>query len=1335
MSAVGSRRQSAAGHNSSSNENTHEQLLGTPEYWPMYPQNLQSVDQNGLLPSDNIYPQTTYPLNQHNLSTSTYFEAQTHPFANGYSDLNNQEQNNNVTGINGVTEAGSAFTPSELSNIDLLTPEQSDNFHSDYSTHNTPILDDVQWQAQPLLNASNGPAIDQSFDISELDTSKFAIPSHSQLVDGFPEQRSNQPNPIAPQLLSPQLTNTTNSPSPPAKRYDFSFGHTPAEKPSTVKPMVGRRSYRPPGIQVVGQPTPGQSGASSSNSGHASPLEPIHRAVSPSIMVSSYNRGDSPRRTDFLSNRSVGKRSRASSRASSLLSPQPQEDSSDEELDPLESSNRHAGIEPASRGDALVNSSINMLAAGREIDEKKAEVEDWLSKSEAGSETEDASNAADYGPQRGRSKKNRIRAHSMGTRSGDVEPAIFDDSSIPGPGILLDESEGEEEDEDSEFLESLPDSPVADLNTVTDAADPGYFPPTSTDQDEQEPLPKQFYRPQYWQDPSTGEPIFRREDEPKDQPFSSNAAMMRFQHQAARFETASRAATWGTGRRMSDSEMNAMVGPDGTLRKLSLQERVRERKSSIMNQASRLVPRRSGSNLRRKDAEASQVTQSPDSTGGAKKRGESLTSLKALQRMSSMSKPTSPPLNTGSALMAMTGQIAAVGGSNSVGTAPSPSGPTGTWTKSIKRTRSKSDIPFSSSKPKGTPNLSQLMTNLGGPPMLNLTSPVKESLPEPAAIRQSTDEEEEEEEEDDENMEGQGIKMDLKIRVDPIVPNLDGFKTHVRQLNPRLHDFLVDRIATEQIRRYKKLLENKVKHTHAVNVTKKCGSGHHCFQLGGEATMLPLRTSAKDPETTYAQFQINVPGEEEDESTTFSEGAVTAALFPPGIPLPPVKRLPAEFECTLCYKVKKFQKPSDWTKHVHEDVQPFTCTFPNCTEPKSFKRKADWVRHENERHRQLEWWQCSMPECNHVCYRKDNFVQHLVREHKKPEPKVKSRGSASSKAKPVRSVADTMGDWHARVYEQEVEEVWKLVETCRHDTAKKPKDEACKFCGNVCNSWKKLTVHLAKHMEQIAMPVLDLVRQKDVSPNMTISPIDRISGRGQQHTHRSSVSNQKPKIEPSSGSPYLDPNSALQQNSMQSGPFTGPASEFYEPTSQQQQQMFESPGYGPQMPLHQQEMSRYPQSSEPPYTMRYAYADAQTPQSQFQPVNNPSATSYPPPYNAGHRSSPNTMHPHSARVQFPSQGNAIPTSIYGQQPTQDVYSSPTDGVAYGDSGNPFEIAMTQAHGISGMTTYDGSQSGIAGSLPYGHGQGQPGIGFDILQGQQGGQGQGQHSGAYGYQQQ
>lgn len=69
------------------------------------------------------------------------------------------------------------------------------------------------------------------------------------------------------------------------------------------------------------------------------------------------------------------------------------------------------------------------------------------------------------------------------------------------------------------------------------------------------------------------------------------------------------------------------------------------------------------------------------------------------------------------------------------------------------------------------------------------------------------------------------------------------------------------------------------------------------------------------------------------------------------------------------------------------------------------------------------------------------------------------------------------------------DDIWAIVERCRRDTTKLPRDEPCRFCNNICNSWKKLTVHLAKHMEQISMPILPLVDQKQLNADSVISPV------------------------------------------------------------------------------------------------------------------------------------------------------------------------------------------------------------------------------------------------------
>ena len=1015
-------------------------------------------------------------------------------------------------------------------------------------------------------------------------------------------------------------------------------------------------------------------------------MEPIARTASPIVMVSSYERGDSPARSRFELGRSSSKRSRRS-RSSGHLAPDDGESSEEETSAHSASRNentsqivrgndgewlasatsRHLGIEPEMRGSEYIPSP-NKTEEMRLVQEKNADVQTWLAKSEGGSEIGNDEGSARKS-KRNKSKTRRPRAHSTNTHNDALGLAI-DDSSIPGPGVLVHEDSEDGAEDSSPETDS--DSSAADVENHSPQPGSSEFPALEEiPLEQQEPLPRQFYRARPWQDPVEADGLTGT----KTQPPTSNAAIAKYDQQAATFETASRAATWGTRRRLSETDINSIIGDGNKLQSMSLSDQKgRERRPSFINKARGLVPRRSSSNIKKKTPDTS--VEPSIIQPFHKQRGESLGSIKTLQRHPSFGRAKkSPPLDTGSALMAMTGQLAAVGRSSSA-TTKSAGAVSGTW-KPLKRQRSKSDLPRASGKLSAKPGLAELMSHHGGPPMPTLASPMQER---PTTGKRSDDDNDGDEDDDGMSPE-EGVKMDFKILVENIVPNLEGFKTHAHQLNPRLEPFLIDRIGQEQVRRYKKLVESKVKHAQAVHGTKKCSSGKHCFELGGEATLLPPRTSPKDPETVYAQFQVAGNDESDNDATTFADGVVNAALFPSGIPLPPVKRLPAEFECSLCFKVKKFQKPSDWTKHVHEDVQPFTCTFAHCTEPKSFKRKADWVRHENERHRHLEWWRCNIPDCNHICYRKDNFVQHLVREHKKPEPKVKSRGSGSSKAKPAYEEASLQG-WRTHMQGEEPDEVWQLVETCRFETKQKPREEVCKFCGNVCNSWKKLTVHLAKHMEQIAMPVLELVRQREVSPDTIISPIEQ----GGQRSYISPMSpHMVTKIEPHSLSPYVM-SAAPQYQGGSNSHSPVDMQEYYQPSHVNDQQQFTvDPSFHTQAHLQHPEMAEFVRVHGLPDNMSYGpYQGVHQPHS-FTPTNNGTPLTYPPLYNAVRRE-PLRISPQIPRSHPLQQGlrgmpmENVPRVEYSQEQAQPLYSSPTEAVNYSAQFDPrmgHHQAMTQ----------------------------------------------------------
>ncbi|KAI4126869.1 MAG: hypothetical protein LQ338_003513 [Usnochroma carphineum] len=1158
---------------------------------------------------------------------------------------------------------------------------------------------------------------------------------------------------LASHLMSPALT---DNPSPGSR--DARNSPTMDQRPTrgtvfdNVPATYAQSDER---SQTAGQGhgqmlhTPTLTGSSIDTSPERPTAPATTQAPGPVFRIESFSRGDSPSRPAGQLGRSASKRSRSSSH----LAVDHDEYSSEEEVEP---EGRHGsgttimphqdrtgrpltpgriGMDPQARlqvGDAELP-NLKEQAASEHLALKNVDVEEWLAHSDTGSDA-----GGNLSPPPRPRATGRRRAKSAGDKTltrenlmnlGKAPPSAAD-MHIPGPGLVIDEESGEDDwdmenvdDEEADSDDGLPETPPA----MVGIEDPtGNVPEAPADQQFTSPPP--LYRAHAWQDP-----LYDSTDPGpgvKMQPVTSNDAIMRFHQRAHDLETLSRAATWGT-RRLSESDLEGLFHRFSFRPTNEGKEKGDRRGSFLEAAAAKLLPKRSQSILnRRKESEANKQQPQRPSIAEHKKMDSSGSRKETLgvpspQRRPSLGKrPKSPRVDTGSAVAAMAGQIAAVGAGSS--TATGTSSPTGAWKNVMKRSRSRSDLQPNRS----SGNLADLLVKHGGPPMPTLAAPPATPPKEEEKRMPSNDVADLDEDDEDVVVEDRGVTIDLSIRADPIIPTMDGFRSNVRQLNPRLPHFLVERIAQEQLRRYKKLIEFKVKHAQAL-ATGKCASNKHCLELGGEPTYLPSKSSSREAgELSQTGFAVAGIGQSDDDANALAEGVVTPAQFPPGVPMPPVKRLPAEFECSLCFKVKKFHKPSDWSKHVHEDVQPFTCTFHSCAEPKSFKRKADWVRHENERHRQLEWWMCNMHDCNHKCYRKDNFVQHLVREHKLPEPKVKTtkptagkpavRGPSSQKAR-MKGDLDDSAD--------ELDQVWRLVDECRHETPKNPRDEPCKFCGNVCNSWKKLTVHLAKHMEQISMPVLQIAKANEVTPETIISPIEQ---RTSQNTSNSPIGqspfSQNPSIQSSLHS-SISPYGSMSRSTMTPmgdlpASYTSMQTGFYDhaPVSQFQRNQ---PSTYP--PAQQQPQATFSSGRGAPYnTSSYGTYDSGAPSNEFASVNQaprgnfqyPTQSSSPEAMYGGMRPPP-TSQPRTTSF-MSQQHNTYPSSTtypqQGQFPTvSDTYGFPNAGQ------NASMSSFTQSQAPQS----DGAQAPMYGPMEDARfPQAQQGVGGMYGQQPQGGQGYG-----------
>lgn len=782
------------------------------------------------------------------------------------------------------------------------------------SAHLSPYSQIPRDPVSPILHSASTPADSLSAfsehypnsDLSDLETSDpfFGVdfnseggtPSfledqnssdHSQplFAEELPSRPQNAPNRHAYPLSPDPTTPSIHTSSPRSDRKSpRAVGDTPPES-IFYQAFSQTPRYVPSGLspgQVATQPTPDTHTSSrSSEDSLASNAAPMP-SPSPRVTVSLWGRDQAVYPENAESPTTV----RAGVSTNNNFNSAPFQASSVPRNEHgswgPDSQTRYRGWSPENRpaGEAA---SINDLDSRRKLAERNEQVDQWIARSEGGVAPDTLPNRPDS-----------LAAGDDGINSREIS--------------LGDETENKHLPGQTYYTETGGDLTQEDIELMR--------------------------QHRLWSDAPTMFPIYQ-EDSGRQQPESSSAAIERFEQMCQETSSVlSRAATWGTRRRSLPSDADIEGITSGSfLKRLSIN---RERKPSILKELRGLVrkPSTGGMLKRNRSVQEAEAPADAEDIG----RRESQNSLAPPTRTGSWGKkPQVPSLNT--ALVSMATGAAAIGTSHartsSISNATSPKSPFNLQVRNtLRRPRSKSELP-KGAKDESHPNLVGMWKKNGGPPVAQLAKSA------PAA------EQDDEEDEDEDLYDDGDIRMGTSNLIDDTTPNFAGFKQYVLRMNPRLAEhnaFLVDRIAHQQIVRYKSLLNNKIKHLQHTSA-RSCPCGAMCITLGGSAVLLDSRGDSRgmDPlSTSYAGS---------DGDITPLEGAVSAETFPSNIPTPPTKTLPAEFECQLCYQTKKFTKPSDWTKHVHEDVQPFTCTWDKCREPKLFKRKADWVRHENEGHR------------------------------------------------------------------------------------------------------------------------------------------------------------------------------------------------------------------------------------------------------------------------------------------------------------------------------------------------------------------------------------------------
>lgn len=432
------------------------------------------------------------------------------------------------------------------------------------------------------------------------------------------------------------------------------------------------------------------------------------------------------------------------------------------------------------------------------------------------------------------------------------------------------------------------DEPVPSVEELKKAEQEAEAAARAEDEDEANyPKPHQFFsRARPWKD-SLDTPT-RSSSNSRYQPVTANAAMTKFQRHADNIETASRVATFGSN--MTKGTRRHSIGSDaekvlgGPFKRLSF-GRDKEKKThvsrkpsiwgnlrrTLSNSGDKAGDKPSPSEDKSKDQQ-SQPNSKLSTPAVSRKRGHSFNSATGSPSRSfapglnPMFKPSTIRVQTdgiAGAFAQMASPLMAAGAGKNSAPASTPSSGTITGRPSLSSTRDilqKVTRSRSKSELQTSQHVFSIMTTLAGP-ALPMTSPPDEHLhkkftfgeesrkrgladakkllsPNDARPSRTAEEDEDEDMEDDDvgaspvlarSPGGSGIPATKLV----IVPTLDGFAQNVRTLTPGLHNKLVERVAHEQVKRFKKLVDHRQKHLAALKAHGKCSNNAKCRRVTG----------------------------------------------------------------------------------------------------------------------------------------------------------------------------------------------------------------------------------------------------------------------------------------------------------------------------------------------------------------------------------------------------------------------------------------------------------------------------------------------------------------------
>lgn len=304
--------------------------------------------------------------------------------------------------------------------------------------------------------------------------------------------------------------------------------------------------------------------------------------------------------------------------------------------------------------------------------------------------------------------------------------------------------------------------------------------------------------------------------------------------------------------------------------------------------------------------------------------------------------------------------------------------------------------------------------------------------------------------------EGKSIQSNLRTEL-----TVEALGFNLLQLYPQILPNLLHRIARMQSERYKKLIYLKARHIWRLNKHKNCEAGSLCTNLSENTEILISKINGHGQITTLIKNYVGL--------MALSEEAATLQNMPSW----QVEGCHLYLECPLCFEVVCTGDSSEWIDHIYGNICDLVCSFADWDQIHSFVSMADWAFHEYTKHRGSPKWTCNYSQCVYSTFRKANFVQHLVKQHRLVEPNYRERVS-----RPHASDDGELAFVGSDDESQGLDEICRITEECYNDncyTAPEP----CKFCYELCIGRSDYAAHYTSHIKEIGLSFLKILTEAE----------------------------------------------------------------------------------------------------------------------------------------------------------------------------------------------------------------------------------------------------------------